>query len=189
MKPAFHLWLLKPKSSQSSGFRYIHQTSQNSSYKCLTAKKLMATVFWDMKGMLMVKFMQHGTTITPEVYCGTLKKLCRAVENKRHEMLVCSSMTMRIHIQLLALEHCWSISAGSCLTTLLTALISLQVTTTCLPTWRTGCACNASTIIRSWWKVSKHSWAHKWQASLTEAYKNILQYDKCLNFNGNYVEK
>jgi hypothetical protein len=23
-------------------------------------------------------------------------------------------MTMRIHIQLLALEHCWSISTGSC---------------------------------------------------------------------------
>jgi hypothetical protein len=46
----------------------------------------------------------------------------------------CSSMTMRFRMQLLALEHCWSISTGSCLTNLLTALISLRVTITCLPT-------------------------------------------------------
>jgi hypothetical protein len=35
-------------------------------------------------------------------------------------------MTMRVRIRLLAFEHCWSISAGSCLTTLLTALITLR---------------------------------------------------------------
>jgi hypothetical protein len=38
---------------------------------------------------------------------------------------------MCILIQLLTPGHFWSISAGSCLTTILTALISLQVTTTC----------------------------------------------------------
>jgi hypothetical protein len=35
---------------------------------------------------------------------------------------------MCVCIQLLALEHCWSISTGRCLTTLLAALISLQMT-------------------------------------------------------------
>jgi hypothetical protein len=30
-------------------------------------------------------------------------------------------MIMHVRIQLLTLEHCWSISTGSCLTTLLTA--------------------------------------------------------------------
>jgi hypothetical protein len=34
----------------------------------------MATVFWDRKGVLMVEFMQQGTTVTSEVYCKTLKK-------------------------------------------------------------------------------------------------------------------
>jgi hypothetical protein len=32
-----------------------------------------------------------------------------------------NNMIMRVPIELLALEHCWSISTGSCLTTLLTA--------------------------------------------------------------------
>jgi hypothetical protein len=38
-------------------------------------------------------------------------------------------MIMRVRTQLLALEHCWSISTGSCLTTLLTGPISLRATT------------------------------------------------------------
>jgi hypothetical protein len=36
----------------------------------------MATVFWDRKGVLMVEFMQQGTTVTSEVYCKTLKNNC-----------------------------------------------------------------------------------------------------------------
>jgi hypothetical protein len=32
-------------------------------------KKLMAPIFGDGKGVLMVKFMQQGTTITSQVYC------------------------------------------------------------------------------------------------------------------------
>jgi hypothetical protein len=39
-----------------------------------------------------------------------------------------SSMTRHVRIQLLTLEHCWSISTASCLTTLPTALILLQAT-------------------------------------------------------------
>jgi hypothetical protein len=62
------------------------------------------------------------------------------------------SMTMRFSIQLLALEHCWSILTGSCLTTLVTALISLRVTSICLPIWITGCHHSASTVLWSWWR-------------------------------------
>jgi hypothetical protein len=43
------------------------------------ARKLIVTVFWDRKGMLMVEFMQQGNTITPEVHFETKKK----TENKR----------------------------------------------------------------------------------------------------------
>jgi hypothetical protein len=39
----------------------------------LSARKLMAGVFWDRKGGLMVKFVQQGTIITLEVYCEMLK--------------------------------------------------------------------------------------------------------------------
>jgi hypothetical protein len=79
---------------------------------------------------------------------------------------------MRVCIQLLALEHYWSISTGSCLTILLTALISLRATTACLPTWETGCNHSFSTIM-SWWKVSKRAWVHRRKISMTQAY-NIL---------------
>jgi hypothetical protein len=42
----------------------------------------------DRKGVVMVEFMQQGTTIMSEVYCETLKKLHRpAIQNKRHGML------------------------------------------------------------------------------------------------------
>jgi hypothetical protein len=41
----------------------------------LPEKKLIETVFWDRKGALMVEFLQHGATITSEVYCETQKIL------------------------------------------------------------------------------------------------------------------
>jgi transposase len=41
----------------------------------------------DRKGALIVEFMRQGTTITSEVYCETLRKLSRAIQNKRRGML------------------------------------------------------------------------------------------------------
>lgn len=52
-----------------------------------SARKLMATVFWDAKGVLLVEFMERGTTINQDVYCETLKTLRRAIQNKRRGML------------------------------------------------------------------------------------------------------
>jgi hypothetical protein len=39
----------------------------------LPARKLVATDFWDWKGVLMVEFMQQRTTVTSQMYCETLK--------------------------------------------------------------------------------------------------------------------
>jgi hypothetical protein len=89
----------------------------------------METVFWDRKGVLMVEFTQQETTETSDVYYETLKNCVGPYSIKGVE---CSYMTLRFRIQLLALDHSWSISIVSCLTTLLTALISLRATTTCL---------------------------------------------------------
>ena len=47
----------------------------------------MTTVFWDQKGVLLVDFMEPGTTITSSVYCKTLTKLRRAIQNQRRGML------------------------------------------------------------------------------------------------------
>jgi hypothetical protein len=79
---------MKPKSSQNSGCTHIHQRSQESlNERCLPARKLMAAVFWTRKGVLMVDFMQQGTTSTSEACCETLKKLRGAIHNKRCGML------------------------------------------------------------------------------------------------------
>jgi hypothetical protein len=51
-----------------------HQTNRKSSKeRCLPARKMLATVFWDRKGLLIVKFLQKGTTVTSEVYSESLK--------------------------------------------------------------------------------------------------------------------
>jgi hypothetical protein len=42
-------------------------------FKQTSARKLMETVFWDRKGVLMIEFMHQGT-IMSEVYRETLNK-------------------------------------------------------------------------------------------------------------------
>ena len=48
-----------------------------------SAKKLMATVFWDAKGVLLVDFLPPGESINAVRYCETLDKLRAAVRRKR----------------------------------------------------------------------------------------------------------
>ncbi|KFM68784.1 Histone-lysine N-methyltransferase SETMAR, partial [Stegodyphus mimosarum] len=47
----------------------------------------MATGFWDQKSVLLVEFMQPGTTINADSYCETLRRLRRAIQNKRRGLL------------------------------------------------------------------------------------------------------
>jgi histone-lysine N-methyltransferase SETMAR len=58
---------------ESSGYTHVHPESRRSLNKNLPARKLMTAVFWDRKGVLMVKFLQQGTKITSEVYFEILK--------------------------------------------------------------------------------------------------------------------
>jgi hypothetical protein len=51
----------------------------------MSARKLMATVFWDRKGELMVELMQQGTTITSEAYRETLKNCLGSFRKKGAE--------------------------------------------------------------------------------------------------------
>jgi hypothetical protein len=162
------------KSSQSSRCTNIHQASQQGLNKhCLPASKLMATVFSDRKGVLMVEYMRQGTKIMSEVYCKTLRKLRRAIQNERHGMLTYSVVLLHDNVPLItaactqALSDCQIISTGSCLTTLLTALNSLQATTMRLSTWRTAWDHSTSTqwrVNRRCQNVAKHTWSRLlWQ--------------------------
>jgi hypothetical protein len=59
----------------------------------ISTPKIMCTVFWDRKGVLLVEFLPHGSTINAGVYCNTLKT--SAIQNKRHGML--SRGTVMLH--------------------------------------------------------------------------------------------
>jgi hypothetical protein len=48
----------------------------------------MATVLWDRKGVLMVEFMQQGTTIMSEVYWETLKTTAWNHSEQKQGMLL-----------------------------------------------------------------------------------------------------
>jgi hypothetical protein len=63
---------------QSKQWMHTHSPNKPKKFKqMLSARELMATVFWDRKGVLMVEFMQQQTTIMSEVYCETLKNFIR----------------------------------------------------------------------------------------------------------------
>ena len=47
----------------------------------------MATVFFDMEGVVHVEFMQKGTTINSASYCQTLNRLRKAIKEKRRGKL------------------------------------------------------------------------------------------------------
>jgi len=52
-----------------------------------SAKKLMATVFWDHKGPLLIEYMEKGKTVNSEQYCNTLDKLRMAIRKRRPRLL------------------------------------------------------------------------------------------------------
>jgi hypothetical protein len=73
---------------QSQQWMNTHSPNKPRKFKqSLAKRKLMATVFWDRKGVLLIGFMEPGTMITSETHCETLKKLRRATENKRRGMV------------------------------------------------------------------------------------------------------
>jgi NADH pyrophosphatase NudC (nudix superfamily) len=71
----------------------------------MPARKMMATVSWDRKQVLMVEFMQQGTAITSEVHFETLEKLHRTIQNKRQGMLTTGVVLLDINVYLHTVAH------------------------------------------------------------------------------------
>lgn len=79
---------ITPESKQQSmEWRHTQSPVRVKAKQTLSQRKIMASVFWDRHGVLLVDFMQRGTTINAEAYCQTLRKLRRAIQNKRRGML------------------------------------------------------------------------------------------------------
>lgn len=89
---------------------HTHSPNKPRKFKqSLANRKLMATVFWDRKGVLLIKFMEPGTMITSETYCETLKKLRRAIENKRRGMLTSGVVLLHDNTQALLQKFHWDL--------------------------------------------------------------------------------
>jgi histone-lysine N-methyltransferase SETMAR len=52
-----------------------------------SAQKIMATVFWDHKGVLLVDFLTQADTVNADRYCDTLNRLWEAIHRERPELL------------------------------------------------------------------------------------------------------
>jgi hypothetical protein len=102
------------------------------------------------------------------------KKLYRAIQNKRHGMLSSGVVLLhdRVHLHTCTtactqalLEHFnWELFDHPSYSPDLAP--SNDLLFTYLKCWLGS--------QRSWWKVSEHGWAHRWQTSLTQAYKSIF---------------
>jgi hypothetical protein len=71
--------MLKPKSNQSS----VCTNKPKKFKQTFPARKLITAVFGDRRRMLMVEFMQQGTTIMSAVRFKTLKKLHSSIQKKK----------------------------------------------------------------------------------------------------------
>ena len=52
-----------------------------------SASKVMTTVFWDMRGVLLVEFQEHGRTVNVSSYCSLLERLKTVIRTKRKGLL------------------------------------------------------------------------------------------------------
>ena len=52
-----------------------------------SASKVMATVLWDTKGIILIDYKPAGTSITGEYYANVIKQLRVAIKEKRREKL------------------------------------------------------------------------------------------------------
>ncbi|KAF2895151.1 hypothetical protein ILUMI_11022 [Ignelater luminosus] len=83
-------WVAHYTPETKRKFQQWRHTSSSSAKKfqtTISAKKIMAFVFWDCQGILLIEYIPQGKTIKSARYCETLKKLRRAIQNKRKGML------------------------------------------------------------------------------------------------------
>jgi len=79
---------ITPESKQQSlHWKHTGSSKRKKFKQTISTRKIMCTVFWDRQGVLLVEFLPQSTTINSAVYCETLKKLRRAIQNKRRILL------------------------------------------------------------------------------------------------------
>ena len=71
------------KKTQNMQWRHVKSAPPRKFKAVPSVKKVMATVFWDTSGVLLVDLLPQGQTVNALRYCATLKKLKRAIRRNR----------------------------------------------------------------------------------------------------------
>jgi len=82
---------VRPKNSLWSGDTQVLPKDQGNVCKLCQQERSWQPFFWNREGVLLVHFLERGSTINSEIYYETLKKLRRAIQNKRRGKL-CSKV-------------------------------------------------------------------------------------------------
>jgi hypothetical protein len=81
MKREFLTTLLNARNSHCNGAIRIPHEIKIGNFN--VSAKIMASVFWDRKDILVVDFMPPGSTINAAAYCDTLTRVRRYIQMKR----------------------------------------------------------------------------------------------------------
>jgi len=73
-----------------------------------SAGKVMATVFWDEKGLLLLEFMPQKTTITRQTYANTITTLREAIKEKRRGKLSAGLLLLHDSAHVCKISSCHS---------------------------------------------------------------------------------
>lgn len=162
---------MTPESKQQSmEWRHTASPRKKKFKQTMSTRKIMCTVFWDRKGVLLIEFLPRGETINRETYCQTLKKLRRAIQNKRRGMLtdrvVLLHDNVRPHTELVTPKISSRNLAGNKLTIPPTARIWLRVTFISSCTSRSSSVVNVLMATMKW-KQQCGSGLHRRRANST----------------------
>lgn len=179
---------------QSKQWMHSHSPSKPKKFKrTFSNRKCMATVFWDRNGVLLVEFMERGTTITAASYSVTLQRLRRAIQNKRRGML--SSGIVLLHDN--ARPHTAAVTKKLLQRFRWEVFDHPPYSPDLAPSdfhlfahmkrWlggqHFGTDIELQTSVQTWLKTQAATFYNEGIGKL------VPRYDKCLNLSGDYVEK
>ena len=68
---------------QSKQWKHTSSPAPKKAKVVRSAGKVMASVFWDYQGVILIEYLQKGHTVTGQHYSGQLKRLREAIKEKR----------------------------------------------------------------------------------------------------------
>jgi len=133
-----HTWAhhFDPETKQQSKqWKHVTSPTPVKFRKIASAGKIMASVFWDSEGVLMIGYLERGKTVTGVYYAELIRKLRSAIKEKRcGKSMCCFIMHLPTPLpwQWLQFEN----AASNCSVNRRIHQTWLRLTTTCSDLWK-----------------------------------------------------